>query len=661
MDNSRSSSNPWRGNGNNKKDKLAPPSNELGDFHIYNKTKTWPRPHFHVLVDARRHQEDPANLCRTVLSAVAQGYPPPILVGYRAENEELTNNQVSSTESFLNAALDAIRLTKNPQQPPNKLRPPAKDQESVILFLGQNQWIQMPAEVTARRFLQHKDALSQRWKRKYALLSSPAPDSSGFNFTQKGQTQTQTQHNKNTYKLGVLFPASKRRRCRRGQQCKVGNSPKDNTENKEKKTDRNQKPTSSQEDSDDMLPESSLPEDVYGVFPDSETSRWWRKKGHGNDEVVIPIRYQRPRYLGGGSFMGEVGDVERLLKGAVERLGWLGDNEGKQEGSAHDGGGELTYLFSEMFYEQEIERRRLKEVFVERNNGGRANLEENTGWLSGLWGLMGWKGDHNGIDDGDQTDDFDGGEGAANPDEYEFSIGLDYESRIFQEMAGYQDSDNTTTPLTTDIRFLTFTRPNLVKSPSRTASHLYRDPLRLPPELLHPFSPGGRSSPFGLVTTRYNLSEILKAASQAVGEELPREGEDYRSEMIMVSWPKLEFATNVVVPRGSVPSVLDMGRFAGLDTNVQADSELDKYWGRMWFNQKQDNHDGDSTKEQSYTPVKDLLNEYLHPNRYIYALEAAEGGRTWWNLRGGRGGLWTDQGVCVYFRVTVLHGPLFSI
>lgn len=576
---------------------------------------------------------------------MVQGHPPPILVGYRAENggndnnEGLKNNQVSSTELFLSATLDAIRFTKIQQRPSDEEGPYEKERDDVILFLGQNQWIQMPAEVTVRRFLQHKEVLSQRLKREYGLSSSPLPGSSfGIDFTLEGETQTR--HNNSTYKLGVLFPASRRKSRLTSQGHKI--------EKKEQEIDESESHTSSHEgsnieDQDDILPESSLPEDVYGVFPDAGKSvtSWWRKMGHGNSKMAIPTRYQRPRYLGGRSFMGEVEDVERLLRGAVERVGWLGGDDGTREENLDEGGDELTYLFSEMFFEQEIERRRQQEVALRRQGEDIMRQGEQKGWWSGLWG---------GNETSNMMNDSDDEEAGDNPDEYEFGITLDYESRIFQDMASYPDLFNTTTHKTSDIRFLSFTRPNLVHSPSRTAAHLYSDPLRLPPELLHPLSPGGRSSPFGLTTTRYNLSEILKAVSHAIDEKLPR-GENTASEITMIHWPNLQFATNLVVPRGSVPSILDMARVSsssGPDSETQTEEkvdsgEIDKYWARMWFQQKQDHN----TREQRYTPVKDLLDEYLHPNRYIYALEAAGGGRNWWNMRGGRGGLWTDQGVCL--------------
>lgn len=618
---------------------LARPSDELSDFNVCNTTKTWPRPHFHVLVDARQHHDNQRGLCRTLLSAVVQGYPPPILVGYRSEeggygnNERFKNAKVSSTESFLNAALDAIRDTKTPQHPSDEAAQSEQKQKTVILFLGQQQWVQMPAEVTVRRYLQHKDVFLQRLKTEYALLSS----SYGINFMK--ERQNQTQYRKDTYTLGILFPASRRKSRLESRRRKNGNHINDKTE---KEMDGSQKPTSSHykdstiEDQDDTLPESSLPEDVYGVFTDAGTfPRWWRKRGHERKKEAVPTRHQRPRYLGGGSFIGDVEDVERLLRGAAERVGWLGD-DGRHEESVDVGGDELTYLFGEMFFEQEVERRG-------RQREESMNQRGKKGWWSGIW---------NGMNNADQADHPDGEEGFNNPNEYEFSIGLDYESRILQDMAEHPDSsssdNNTTTPVTTDIRFLTFTRPNLVKTPSRTAAHLYTEPLRLPPELLHPFSPGGKSSPFGLTTTRYNLSEILKAAAQVVGNEQPNKGQP--TEMTMISWPNLELATNVVVPRGSVPSILDMARVFPPEN---PEENMDKYWARMWFHQQK--HD---SNEDSYTPAKDLLNEYLLPSRYIYALEAAEGGKNWWNLRGGRGGLWTDQGKHNAFIILYTYHPL---
>ncbi|KAK3315038.1 hypothetical protein B0H66DRAFT_331721 [Apodospora peruviana] len=549
------------------------PSDELSDFHVYNNStgsggkqrKTWPRPRFHVLVDARQSSN---NVCRTLLSALVQGYPPPILVGYEeakvkerknktGDYEKSVDKIVHEADSFLNATLNALMTTTST----TRTRHEDDRTEDVILFLGKDQWIQMPAEVMVRRYLQQREVVDGRLARQYATSGR--------------------------YRQGVLFPATKQRNCFAG--CRhCGNQTIDGSAAGER-----------------FLPESSLPEDIYGHFGRV-----------GKQQLrVVETRYLRPRYLGPGSFMGEARDVERLLKGAMERLDLLKEDQGhvssddsdsnrKNEAIRDDVEG---YLWSEMFFEQEIER-------WQGQHGATASPKRRKGVVGGMLeklGVVTIAHDTASLVEGtSRTEEVD--------DEAEFGISLDYESRIFQDMAEYTTNSNNITgkpmaEITRDVRFLKFDRPSVARSPSNTAAHLYRDPIKLPPELLlhHPAG----SSPFAPTTT-------VTAGEQ--GEQMQR---DNQERSVTVRWSTVEFATNVVVPRASIPAVLNMGRLTEAGGEV-----VDELWERMWFRQ--------------YGRM--LLNEYLHPNRHTLALEAAAGGETWWNSRGGRGGVWTDQGMLQY-------------
>ncbi|KAM7209438.1 hypothetical protein V8F20_000176 [Naviculisporaceae sp. PSN 640] len=738
-----------------------PPSDELSDFHIYNiskshnanATKTWPRPQLHVLIDARHYYsaEERTSLLRTLLSVVTQGYPPPILIGYRQPDLEGKKEDVFSTETFLRAALDAVEYAK-PQLV--EVREGRQDQESIVLFLGRNQWVQMPAEVTVRRFLQHKEVWERRLARAYDFSNSSASEGSIGHPKDGGDGKQETDVEKRTkYGLGVLFPVSRRKSCAKEDQvCKLGTGGGNGTIEHPFGLDHR----------DDILPESFLPRDIYGTFLDNDPT--------------IPPRYQRPRYLGGGAFIGSVGDVERLFRGALERIDWLKSEEGEERGVSEerDDGNvdELTYLFSEMFFEQEIERKRLHELdLISRQSSG----ETTKGKRRWAWHMVGKRGKKRSfldwfahvfggkghaplfIDETSQQQD----DKTTSSHEYEFGIGLDYESRLFQDMADdlpdkSSDPNNTTTSvqITNDIRYLSYNVPNLVRSPSRSAAHLFLQPLMLPPELLHPLSPNGTSSPFGLNSIIYNnLDTILEEAkkvkvipsaedidqqklreqgrekikrqqeqgddsaaaagkTEQADEKEEKEEDDgvdniqQLAQMMRVPWSSLEFATNIVVPRGSIPSILDMSRFEQLggplvpgeekkpdenkDKKIKAARRmLDEHWEKMCFNQKkmsrppsplpsppppppppqeqQDKHhrrddvdNGGKTTTESVPeteimtetdPAKyDLLDEYNKPSPFIYALESeAWGGEhnNWWNVRGGRGGFWTDQGAWV--------------
>lgn len=670
-----------------------------------------------------------------------QGYPPPILIAYRQPDVEGKKNEkeeVSSTEAFLKAALDAMEYVKSPSA--EEGRRGQEDQENIVLFLGRNQWVQMPAEVTVRRFLQHKEVCGRRLAREYGFSNSAGAEGSIERAVNGGDGKEGTNLGKRKkYALGVLFPASRRKPCAKGdRRCNLGIKGRNDTTGSGSSGRKKKEYPDEVDQRHDVLPELTLPRDIYGTFPDADST--------------IPTRYTRPQSLGGGSFIGSAEDVERLFKGTLERTHWLKSDEGDGNGASKGGDNEyvdeLTYLFSEMFIEQEIESKRLQELdSISRQNSGEimrkkrqwtGPMMEKRGqknWLLDWFAhVIGGKG-HSPTSTTDSSQQQQQKDKANKVHEYEFGISLDYESRTFQDMADDMSEDSRdndkssiSVQITNDIRYLSYDVPNLVRSPCQSTAHLFRQPLMLPPELLHPFSPNGVSSPFGLNSVIYNnLDTILEEARKVkvipsaeeidqqnlrdqgrktkrqeqivegndadTNEQPKEEGEDNIKQLgktMRISWSSLEFATNIAVPRGSISSVLDMARFGGgpvpagaeelerekVDEESKSSEQLeaaqgilDEYWGRMWFNQKktrqppppqnqQDKHqksDDDDSKEKTGTgtemvtvPAKyGLLSEYNKPGPFIYALESESWGgelNNWWNVRGGRGGFWTDQG-----------------
>jgi hypothetical protein len=56
---------------------------------------------------------------------------------------------------------------------------------------------------------------------------------------------------------------------------------------------------------------------------------------------------------------------------------------------------------------------------------------------------------------------------------------------------------------------------------------------------------------------------------------------------------------------------------------------MGQMWTKMWFHDR----------------ARDLLKWYVKsPNVPVAAQAAMEGGGRWWDLRGGKGGVWTDRG-----------------
>ncbi|KAK3943454.1 hypothetical protein QBC46DRAFT_419797 [Diplogelasinospora grovesii] len=128
-------------------------SDELSDLHISRLNKTWHRPFSHLLIDASHAQnkQDRAGLCRVLLSAVVQGYPPPILINYRPDEKP---EPLTPTVDALNATLRV-------------LSGPGIHENDLILWLGGGSWLQVPAEITVRRWLQYRDVLDARLAQTY--------------------------------------------------------------------------------------------------------------------------------------------------------------------------------------------------------------------------------------------------------------------------------------------------------------------------------------------------------------------------------------------------------------------------------------------------------------------------------------------------------------
>jgi hypothetical protein len=176
---------------------------------------------------------------------------------------------------------------------------------------------------------------------------------------------------------------------------------------------------------------------------------------------------------------------------------------------------------------------------------------------------------------------------------YEFSITLDYISSIFQIMNNSNE----------DVHMLSFDHPSIIASPSRISAAAFANPIHLPRDLnstLAPFS-------------QYIVSSLHPDPPITTLDDMPGAWEKN-------SWEEIELATNVIVPGASVPASLN---FYGNEVL------LSSMWSQMWY--------------QKY--ARALMRQYIRSPAGPIAAEAAqEGGEKWWDLRGGKGGVWTDRG-----------------
>ena len=278
------------------------------------------------------------------------------------------------------------------------------------------------------------------------------------------------------------------------------------------------------------LPASTLPSDAYGTLTDKDPEGF----------------HTRPRYLNSGVIIGPIADMRAIYARALEKVklgrGAIGDQ----------------FIFAEIFGEQEYQR------------------------LEGLWRSQGyyrwlmWQ----------LYDRF------ASPlslnkttlpeQRYEFSIGLDYTSTLFQTMThslsdiSFISDHNGTRPLPTDIQ---------TARPPFPGPY---DPTSLAISSLPPYS---------------GSLDILPNTSHLADNILP-------------AWSTVPLATNIIA--NTTPTLL----------HVNGDkSILDSWWPRLWYQPH----------------ARALLRAYMRaPQPFLWGT-VNQIQRTW-DRRGGRGGVWTTKG-----------------
>lgn len=301
------------------------------------------------------------------------------------------------------------------------------------------------------------------------------------------------------------------------------------------------------------VPYSTLPKDVYGPLTDT------------NPDGFL----NRPRFLNSGTVMGPAKDVRAIYKVAVEKV------ERENRGNIGD-----QFVFAEIFGEQEYQR----ELQRQSTQGTGGKFYE---WLSNALGSS-------------------GSPMAANQTiknmtvvpgrRYEFGIGLDYESKIFQTM----------THSANDIEFITYNDSSVFPAIIEKHPNLKVNPFALPVDIQMAHGPFWYSSP-----GNHSLDPkdgILFPHSDKL-DDLPDR----------IDWYDAPLATNLY--SASVPSLI----------HINGDKSLLKdWWPSMWY----------------HPYARALVRRYIRSTQTRKAAQAAAaGGQTWWDMRGGRGGIWTDNGL----------------
>ncbi|KAL8728676.1 MAG: hypothetical protein Q9166_005240 [cf. Caloplaca sp. 2 TL-2023] len=301
------------------------------------------------------------------------------------------------------------------------------------------------------------------------------------------------------------------------------------------------------------VPYSTLPKDVYGSLTDTDPDGF----------------HNRPRYLNSGTVMGPVKDVRAIYKIAVEKV------EKENRGTIGD-----QFVFAEIFGEQEYQR----ETKRQSTQGTGGKWYE---WLSNALGAS--------------DSPFAANQTIKNMTvvpgrQYEFGIGLDYESKMFQTM----------THSAGDMEFLTYNDSAAFAAIMNEHPDLRAFPSVPPMDIQLAHGPLWYSSP-----GNHSLDPkdgILLPHSDKL-DDLPEQ----------LDWFEVPLATNLYST--TVPSLIHINGDKSL---------LTEWWPSMWY----------------HPYARALVRRYVRSTQTRQAAQAAAaGGQTWWDTRGGRGGVWTDNAV----------------
>ena len=246
------------------------------------------------------------------------------------------------------------------------------------------------------------------------------------------------------------------------------------------------------------LPPSTLPKDIYGPQTDLDPDGF----------------LNRPRYLNSGTVIGPVASVLAIYERALKKV------EDDNRGAIGD-----QFVFAEIFGEQEVQRQALR----------RTSQGAGSRWLDWLSNALGTPDQFNGTMNNMTV---------VPGLRYEFGLGLDYESQLFQTM----------THSASDVEFLSYNDSALLDHVHESHPHASSRLLRLPNDIRHLPPPAGGKS-LGADTPD-------DAHTGTAQDDFPRN----------TTWHTLPLATNIHVP--SIPPLLHFNGDKSL---------LQTWWPKMWF------------------------------------------------------------------------------
>ena len=299
------------------------------------------------------------------------------------------------------------------------------------------------------------------------------------------------------------------------------------------------------------VPFSTLSKDIYGPETDKDPESF----------------LARPRFLNSGNIIGSVADVRAIYEYAVQKV----ENEGR--GIFGD-----QFVFAEIFGEQEFQRETARQS--SQGVGGQ--------WLNWLSNAIGSS------DSPLSTNKTINNMTVVSGQNYEFGIGLDYGSELFQTMTHSWD----------DVEFVKYNDSEVLAEVQEKHPSLRSLPFSLPSDLQR------LKDPFWYASPGNHNNESQDVILLPFSSKLDDVGKE-------PTWDEVPLATNLFA--GSIPALIHLNG----DKSI-----LETLWPSTWF----------------HPYARALLRRYVRsPQGPIAAKAAAAGGQTWWDTRGGRGGVWTDR------------------
>ncbi|GKT62933.1 hypothetical protein ColTof4_05471 [Colletotrichum tofieldiae] len=229
------------------------------------------------------------DLCKMLMSALVSGYPSPVIVNWGRDFNKSPGWFGGSHLGKIDGALDFLDAITSDDAPRDERLGP---DDLVLIVDAYDVWFQLPPSILIRRYLAQNHAADERIRKEWSEFRS------WFSFEASKTNPTPRQ--------SIIISTQKK--C--WPDASLGSDPHCNE-----------------------LPESSARKDMYGPHTDEDPER---------------IHDLRPRYVNSGSIIGPVGEMQRMLRRAQEKVV-----------EKHAAGLDIFSdqgVFAEIFGEQEIWR-----------------------------------------------------------------------------------------------------------------------------------------------------------------------------------------------------------------------------------------------------------------------------------------------------------------